>query len=295
MPQLCIGDSQYITAANYSSVAILARGVTELAVSVALSTWRRNVAQKINDMKQDIADRQVALAEAAHGHAASFYGVEAALVADAMAIPKVTPEYALSNGWTAYAVESNSYGRGSWLQAAREMCMVPSRCDAGRWESMMRNNEVDTGNFAMRQAENRSQALNDVRFKRQLDAIGLGQGRMGSGAGYSQAAGAIATNVGDAIMGSINSAAGLVGYVTARRDTKPVWEYGYAPRTNKAETIRESNNVLRGGPEQTSYDPVDDYFRYSAVREYDKGVSAYTGENIDQNPEPKYWGGETRQ
>jgi hypothetical protein len=291
MPRICVGDGEYISAAQEASLAILARGVTELAVNVALSTWRRNVAKKINDMKQEIADRQVALAEAANGHAAGFYAAESALVADAMAIPKVTPEYALANGWTAYAVESNSYGRGSWLQAAREMCMVPSRCDAGRWESMMRNNEVDTGNFAMRQAENRSQALNDVRFKRQLDVLGLGQGRMGNGAGYSQAAGAIATNVGDAIMDSINSAAGMVGYLANRKDTKPSWEYGYTPRVNKSETMRESQNVLTGGPQVSNFDPVDDYFKYSAVREYDKGITDYAGV---KEPTQDRWGREDR-
>jgi hypothetical protein len=297
MPQkLCIDDAQYIGAAQESALATLARGVTELAVDVILSKWRRDVAKQINDMKQEIADRQVALAEAAHGHASSFYGKEAALVADAMGIPKVTPEYALSTGWTNFAVESNAYGRGSWLKAAREMCMVPSRCDAGRWESLMRNNEVDTGNYAMRQAEVRSQALNDVRFKRQLDAIGLGQGRFGSGAGYSQAAGTIATNVGDAIMNSVNSAAGLVGYLTGRKETRPSWEYGYTPRVGKAETMRENGNVLIGGPQQSNFDPVEDYFKYSAVKKYDTGTSDYAGYRSSE-PDTTVdtpWGGEAR-
>jgi hypothetical protein len=297
MPQLCISDAQYIGAAQESALATLARGVTELAVNVALSKWRRDVAKQINDMKQEIADRQVALAEAAHGHASSFYGKEAALVADAMAIPKVTPEYALSTGWTNFAVESNAYGRGSWLKAAREMCMTPSRCDAGRWESMMRNNEVDVGNFAMRQAENRSQALNDVRFKRQLDALGIGQGRFGSGVGYSQAAGTIATNVGEAIMNTVNSAAGLVGYVIGRKDTRPAWEYGYTPRVNNNGAMREDRNVIAGGPDRSSYDPVRDFLAGSELRNPDNYESNRGSTMYGPEPEVTFadsWGREGR-
>jgi hypothetical protein len=114
---------------------------------------------------------------------------------------------------------------------------------------------------------------------------------MGNGAGYSQAAGAIATNVGDAIMGSINSAAGMVGYLSSRKDTKPSWEYGYTPRVNKSETMRESQNVLTGGPQVSNFDPVDDYFKYSAVREYEKGVTEYAGV---KEPSVEYWGREHR-
>jgi hypothetical protein len=270
MAALCIGDSAYLEAANYASVAILARAVAELAIQVALSEWRRDVAKKINDMKEEIANRQIALAEAAHGQAASFYAAEAAFVADAMAIPKTTPDYALAPGWTNFSVEANTYGRSSWLKASRALCMPPSACDDGRWSALMRKGEADTGNFAMRQAENRSQALNDVRFKRQLDAVMLGQGKMGSGAGYSQAAGTIAGNVGDAIMNSVNSAATLVGFAMSKKAIKPQWEYGYEPRTTQAVEIRENRNVLAGGPMAGEIDHARDlwdqglYQRYSA-------------------------------
>lgn len=281
MADICIGDSAYLEAAKYASVAILARGVAELAIQVALSEWRRNVAKRINDMKEELANRQVALAEAAHGQAAGFYTAEAAFVADAMAIPKTTPDYALAPGWTDFSTEANTYGRSAWLKASRALCLTPNPCDDGRWSAMMRRNEVDTGNFAMRQAENRSQALNDVRFKRQLDALALGQGKMGSGAGYSQAAGTIATGVGDAIMNSVNSAASLVGFAMTKRAIKPQWEYGYEPRVEQAAEVRQDRNILAGGPAQSTFDPVKDYFAYSAVRKYDTAPTPAAPQTYD--------------
>jgi hypothetical protein len=283
MPQVCVGDSAYISAAQSASLVVLGRGVAELAISVALATWRRNVAKQINDMKEEIANRQIALAEAAHGHAASFYPAEAALVAEAMAIPKTTPDYALAPGWTQFGAEANSYGRDSWLKASRALCMPPSACDDGRWSAMMRRNEVDIGNFAMRQAENRSQALNDVRFKRQLDVLALGQGKFGSGAGYSQAAGAIATNVGNAIIDTVNSAAGLVGFALKRNTVRPQWEYGYSPQIaqNQAtHTVREDRNVLSGGPLQTRFDFVNDWLENQSFKQ------TYTNAVIESKPLP---------
>jgi hypothetical protein len=283
MPQVCVGDSAYISAAQSASLAVLGRGVAELAISVALATWRRNVAKQINDMKEEIANRQVALAEAAHGHAASFYPAEAALVAAAMAIPKTTPEYALAPGWTQYSVEANTYGRDAWLKASRALCMSPSKCDDGRWSALMRRNEADVGNFAMRQAENRSQALNDVRFKRQLDVLALGQSKFGSGAGYSQAAGTIASNVGNAIMNSVHSAAQLVGFAMTKNAIKPQWEYGYSPQVMQnatTHTVREDRNVLSGGPLQTQFDPTRDWLEDQSYKQ------TYTNAIIESRPLP---------
>jgi hypothetical protein len=266
MAQVCVGDSAYISAATSASLAILGRGVAELAVSVALSTWRRNVAKKINDMKEEIANRQVALAETAQAQAAGFYPAEAALVADAMALPKTTPDYGLAPGWTNFSVEANAYGRASWLKASRALCMPPSLCDDGRWSTHMRSNEVDTGNFAMRQAENRSQALNDVRFKKQLDALGIGNGRLSGAGGYSQAAGAITENVGTAIMNSVNSAAQLVGFAMTKKAIKPQWEYGYEPKVAQQTAPRQNNNVLGGGPLESNYNAADTYMNYETVK-----------------------------
>ena len=295
MAQVCVGDSAYIQGASDAAAAIVARGVAELAISLALSTWRRNVAKQINDMKEEIANRQIQLAEAAHGHAASFYPAEAALVADAMAIPKTTPDYALAPGWTQLSVEANTYGRESWLKASRALCIPPSKCDDGRWSAMMRRNEVDVGNFAMRQAENRSQALNDVRFKRQLDVLAIGQGKFGSGAGYSQAAGTIASNVGNAIMDSVNSAARLVGFATGKKAVKPQWEYGYSPQvTQNAATdmARQDRNVLSGGPLQTQFDHAEDYLKYKAVRQYDTGgAPVYTNNEPPKQDQPRRYSG----
>ena len=295
MPQVCVGDQAYISAAQNASLAVLGRGIAELAISTALARWRRDVAKQINDMKEEIANRQVALAEAAHGHAASFYADEAALVADAMAIPKTTPDYALAPGWTQFSVESNTYGRDSWLKASRALCIPPSKCDDGRWSAIMRRNEVDVGNFAMRQAENRSQALNDVRFKRQLDVLAIGQGKFGSGAGYSQAAGAIATNVGDALTDSVNSAAQLVGFSMTKNAIKPQWEYGYSPQVmqNQASNmVREDRNVLSGGPLHTQFDHAEDYLKHKDVRQYDTGgVPVYTNNEPVEQDKPRRYSG----
>lgn len=281
--EVCVGDSAYISGAQDAAAAIIARGAAELAISLALSTWRRNVAKRINDMKEEIANRQIALAEAAHGHAASFYPAEAALVADAMAIPKTTPDYGLAPGWTNFSVEANTYGRDSWLKASRALCMPPSRCDDGRWSALMRKGEVDVGNFANRQAENRSQALNDVRFKRQLDVLAMGQGKFGSGAGYSQAAGTIASGVGDAIMNSVNSAAGLVGFALRTNGIKPQWQYGYSPQVTRSEatnTMRQDRNVLSGGPQSTQVDFVQDFMSDQGYKQ------TYTNAVMESKPLP---------
>jgi hypothetical protein len=251
-------------------------------------------------MKEEIANRQIALAEAAHGHAASFYPAEAALVAEAMAIPKTTPDYALASGWTQFSVEANTYGRDSWLKASRALCLPPSACDDGRWSAMMRRNEADVGNFAMRQAENRSQALNDVRFKRQLDVLAIGQGKFVSGAGYSQAAGTIATNVGNAIMDTVSSAAALVGFAMTKKAIKPQWEYGYSPQVaqNQAtHNVREDRNVLAGGPDSSSYDPVRNLLTGSEIRNFDNYESNRGSQMYGPESEVTFaesWGREDR-
>jgi hypothetical protein len=253
MAQVCVGDSAYIAAAGDAADAIVKRGLAEIAIQLAISLWRRNVAERINDMKTEIADRQVALAEAAHGHAASFYPQEAALVADAMSLPKNDPVYALSDGWRSFSAESNNRGRSSWLKASAALCIFPNQCDDARWSNHAKRNEVDTGNFAMRQAENRAQALNDVRYARQLGALAIGQGRIGAGAGYSDAAGTILGNVGKSILGSIDSAASALGYAL-NRNAKPQWQYGYEPQSTSVREMRGDSNVVWGNRVSTNYD-----------------------------------------
>jgi hypothetical protein len=145
----------------------------------------------------------------------------------------------------------------------------------------MRANETDTGNYALRQAENRSQALNDVRFKKQLDASAVGQGKMNSGAGYSMAAGAITENVGSAIMNSVNSAAQLVGFAMTKKAIKPQWEYGYAPAVMQQTAPTQNMNVMRGGPTEGSYNPADTYMNYETVK-----MNAARSHNLYENPSP---------
>lgn len=243
MPGKCIGDSAYIAAAQTESVSILARGAAELLVTVALALWKFNVGKRITDMQAELAERQVALAETIEGHAASFYGAEAAMVAAAMGEGKATPDrFGMSTGWQALSVEANAAGRADWLKAARAMCMVPDRCDDGRWSAASSRNEIDTANFALRQAEVRSDAHNDRRYARQLGAIGIGQGNIGGAANYSKVAGQLAGNLTSMLNSSINSAAGLLGYAINRAPITPQWGYKMGPQATPM-AVAQSNNI----------------------------------------------------
>lgn len=267
MQAKCIDDAAYLAASNDAAQALIKKSAQDLILRTGIALYQRNVSKQINDWKTEIADRQVAMAEAAHAHAAGFYPAEAALVNDSMAIPKAAPEYfALASGWTTFTDEANDASRAGWLKASRDMCMPPDRCDDGRWSSHARALTVDTGNFALRQAENRAQALKDVRYELMLKALKLGQGRISSGGGYAAAAGTIADKLGDSIMGGINSAAEALGFET-HRERNAQWANNYEPRTMQVREAQRSSSIdMRDKPVRTIDAIMDNFSRVGFVR-----------------------------
>lgn len=238
----CVTDAGYIDAATKAAEVIWQNGLTDIAITAALALAQREARTAIADMQAEIADRQLALAEAAHAHAASFWGEETDFVNDAFGQGLAAPERVpLAIGWGQFAYDANANARAAWLKASRALCMPPTRCDDARWSFQTSKNVVDTTNHALRQSENRADALNDRRYARQYSALGLGQGKLQSAKTYAAVAGAAAGSAGGMLASTINSGLELLGYARTRNNFQK-WSSTTIPR----EYLPQQTGVARG-------------------------------------------------
>lgn len=90
---------------------------------------------------------------------------------------------------------------------------------------------TDIVNQGYRVAEQRAQALNDLRCNKIFRALGMGRGLAGSALSYAQVAGAQFSNAGDRVIGSLNSLTNELAY-RSRGDTA-LNGLGYAPQSTQ--------------------------------------------------------------
>lgn len=230
MAKPCVTDEGYIQAATKAAEVIWQNGLTDIAITAALALAQRDARTAIADMQNEIAERQMELAEAAQAHAAAFFGEETDFVNDAFGIGVAAPERVpLAIGWGQFAYDANANARAAWLKASRSMCMPPTRCDDARWSFQVAKNVVDTTNHALRQAENRADALNDRRYARQYSALGLGQGKLHSAKSFAEVAGRAGASAGSMLASTINSGLELLGYSRTRNNFQR-WSSTTIPR-----------------------------------------------------------------
>lgn len=263
----CISNGAYITAAEDQASAIRNQAITDTLIYAALALWQRNSATSIANMQNEIADRQLKLAEAVHDHAKKFWPYEKAIVDDAFAMNKQTPQYgALSAQWAAIADDSLRTARTDWLQVMRDRCLAPTKCEAARWDRVAQTSRADIISFADRQAEARAEALNDQRYSIQYSALGLGHGILNEINSYSDLSGYAGMSAGGILANSINSGLEALGYYRTRNDA-PGWgsraqvalstaPYQPARGTTQPQVAPAAPPSPNCGPEPSSGDPA---------------------------------------
>lgn len=223
----CVTDSAYVQAAQKQAGAIAAQAAADIAIQIGIALWQRNSSKSISNMQTDLANQQVELAERVQAHAALFWPEEAELVNDIFGEARTTPVYDLGMGWGELANETLANARLVWLETSRAECFVPDRCDDARWQRNAALSEVDLTSYGYRQAEARSEILNDRRYARQLAALGLSRGSLKSLLSYQdvgQTSGLYAAN---ALSESVNNTLNAYGYYAERNlDTPEPWAAG---------------------------------------------------------------------
>lgn len=226
MADACVSNAGYITAAWSQADAIVEEAAVNAAIAAALALWQRRSSEAIANMQEEIAKRQVSLAEKLHDHAKQFWAEEKEYVDDAFNNPKKTENYfGTADGWKELTQRALSEGRFMWLTQMRAQCLPPSRCDDARWKRFGGLFTADSMSFAARQEEIRTQALNDQRYAQQYAALAMGKGILGDSLSFQNAAGSSGLAAGGALAGLINTAAGALGFAFAYRAPKE-WSVG---------------------------------------------------------------------
>jgi hypothetical protein len=214
----CVTNAGYVASSLTQASAITGHAVVDAAIQTVIALWQRNASKKIQEMQQEIADQQVALAEEVQAHAALFWPEERELVNDAFAAGVTVPQYvALMNEFGGLAQASLQDGRDDWVEAMRDMCMAPSRCEDARWQRFSAMLTADMHNYGARQEEARAQVLNDRRYARQYSILGMGRGAFTQMLSYQAIAGASAGVAGSMLASTVNSALEAFGYYPTRR------------------------------------------------------------------------------
>ncbi|KMQ97347.1 hypothetical protein RF55_2320 [Lasius niger] len=230
----------YVEAANAQADTIYEQAAADVAITVALALYERNVTNSVSEMQDDIAKDQMKLAEAMQDHAEKFYPDEAQLVDDAFGLAKQSPKYGLYRQWQQLTATSVENARQEWIDRLGRWCMSPTNCENARFQREGELNEADTISFAARQAEGRADAQNDMRYEIQYKVLGMGRGELRDLVTAQKVAAATASSAVNMVMLTGVSALETYGYYTAARRS-PQWGHGnevravmgvpYAPQT----------------------------------------------------------------
>lgn len=209
----CINDGAYITAAAAQGIAIVAEATVQSLVQKAILEWRRNTESMIADMRTELADRRMAMAEAIIGHAQAGWTQERALVNATMG--EAAPGLDYSGMAAADAHVERAWAEADYLYDRNmfKFGIVPALCDDHRMSRAISLGKTDILAHQMRVAEGRQIALSDRRFDRQNTVLAMGRGILAEAASMGQLAGG-RDIVRQSILGTINSAVSMFGYAT---------------------------------------------------------------------------------
>lgn len=169
----------YTKAAEEQAKAIRTQWMVDIGVQLALATWSRYSSNMVTGLQHATADRQIKMSEEILDHAKKFWPKEADFVNDAFSNPKTDPQYcATSLAWGGKMDADMGEARADYIDVMSDMCQPVSRCMDARWNRMAAVRSADVRNYALRQEENRAQALNDQRYSWQYSALALGQGKL---------------------------------------------------------------------------------------------------------------------
>lgn len=243
----CVTNTDYVLASSRQAAAIVSQAKSDTAIAVALAGFQQVVTRSIADMQDEIAQRQIALAEAVHAHAKMFYVQEANLLTDVFSTPKATPEYALRLQWRESVDGGFTASEAEWGDYVQGECTAVLGSDVRRFQNERALAVADVFSFAARQAEGRADALNDGRYEKQLRALGLRHGDFQGLRNAQRLASNLAGFLTDSVTATSSSALEAYGYFRQGRQN-PQWGHGSEVRASMtgvafAPTIRQRQVV----------------------------------------------------
>lgn len=228
---ICVEEAGYIGGAVLQSAAIVHDATMWAAVQSSMMLWQRHTNSKISDIRRDLADRRMSMAESALAHARLAWDKEKAMVADTMATTTAIPQYTKVN-FAADAIER------SWLQTDAEFDRMSNKLgifvtqnDDSRTSRGMAIALTDIMNNTMRAAEARALMLNDRRFSRQLAVLAVGHNKLMPAIKIGQLGEASANAVRNAFTSAFNMGMSTWGYEENRwrAHQTPAWRDRFTP------------------------------------------------------------------
>lgn len=209
----CITNTEYVAAAKKQAEALLWQAKVDTAIQVGIALWQRNSSKSIANMQNEIADRQLKLAEEIEAHAELYWPEEKELVDDIFGMGKTTTGYvSLAGSFGGMAENSMQQGRKQWIDTMRTRCMAPTPCEDARWQRNAQLARADLIAYAARQDESRTQVLNDRRYAYQYAALQMGRGQLRDLISYQSISGASGAQAASLLTGTVNSALTMFGY-----------------------------------------------------------------------------------
>lgn len=225
----CVDDTAYVSQATAQKNAIQTEAIVQAAIQAGLLVWQSYSQGVIADLRQELADRRMKMAEDILAHAEIGWVQEAALVGAVMGTSEVGPAYSIASAADSTIEEAWGGADASYDAIIARMGLPPTTtCEDQRIGRGMAAVKTDLYSHMMRTAEARAIAINDRRFSRQLTVLGMNRGFLDAARSMG-ALGAGREVVRGAIMGTINSALSLWGYQDTRwQSNNRGWGNSYA-------------------------------------------------------------------
>lgn len=228
--KMITGDA-YIKAACKQAKAIKREATIDAVLMVLYSLFDLYVSNSITNLQEEIAHKQLVLAEELHAHTKEFWPYEDKFIDDAFDMPKACPQYGLAKAWSNALEKDMENALTAFLYETDRNHLAIAQCDVSAWDAEVGKYKSDISNYALRQAEARADALEDVRFNWRMAAVKLGRGLLGDTIGYNAAWSAVAVNPALIMQGGMALVATGIRHM-ADTTVTPRWEVPtqvYAP------------------------------------------------------------------
>jgi len=223
------------------------------ATAIAISSAQISSANSIANKQYDIAKRYIAIAEELQSLWRDHYKkLDIKATAESHNEAVHAPDYDEQAGRYAISV------RRQFAEAYKRLEQCTSAYCTGLHQMLTRDIVVqeakaiaDAVNYAYRYAEHRAESLNDRRWSRMTQMVGLGKGIMSTSLSYSQSASAAYSSIGGQLNASIAGLGRAIGYTNERDNknaTPPTYQYqtqGINPLPNATNSQTANHNSLQ--------------------------------------------------
>lgn len=223
----CITNSGYISAATKQSLMMAAAVGVDIAVQTFLASVQRDANRSIAQMQEEIARRQLALAQAIQTHAEQFWPYESQLVDEAYNEAFAYADYDDShvNGFVSTTITPTIANVSQQERTQPKLPAIAKNIFNTRYARTGALIEADLRNSSYRISEARATAFNDRRYERRYKILGLGKGILSEVTGFQRASGVAGSAAANMMGSAINSMSNLLGYAVNRL-TPSLWGYG---------------------------------------------------------------------